>query len=230
MNQEMMVERLFEAAVNGNRDAAREIMQMADKAGLSPTSTLTEVLWPTHELVERLHRADQITAVAYHLATRLLRVLVDQAAARLDTSAPKTRTVFCVCGPSQGEELSAQMACDLLETAGFHVTFSGGGIPADEILAQVNERRPDVLLMFGSAAGDLPDIRTVIDSLKEIKATPHTRIVVGGGVFARAEGLAEEIGADMFVKTPGELVFKLSGMPERRALDRRVGDRRRRAA
>jgi hypothetical protein len=34
-------------------------------------------------------------------------------------------------------------------------------------------------------------------------------IVVGGGVFTRAEGLAEEIGASRIAKSPAHLVFTL---------------------
>jgi hypothetical protein len=48
------------------------------------------------------------------------------------------------------------------------------------------------------------------------------QIVVGGGVFNRAEGLAEEIGADAWASSPTELVECL-GL---RAQQRRVGEHR----
>jgi methanogenic corrinoid protein MtbC1 len=133
-------------------------------------------------------------------------MLVDQGAARLTVPQVRTKTLFAACGPSEGEELAAQMAVDLLESNGFNVTFTGGGIPADEILAQVQSRQPDVLLLFASAASDLPGIRSIIDTLKEIGACHETKIVVGGGVFNRADGLAEEIGADMWAYSPADLV------------------------
>ena len=153
--------------------------------------------------------------MAYHLSTRLLRVMVDQVAAKLELPALRSRTVFAVCGPSQGEELAAQMAVDLLESSGFSVAFSGGGVPGDEIIAQVQERQPDILLMFASAASDLPEIRAIVDRLKEIGACQSTRIVVGGGVFNRAEGLAEEIGIEFSVANPLELVEMLADEPLR---------------
>ena len=54
-------------------------------------------------------------------------------------------------------------------------------------------------------------------------------MVVGGGVFNRAEGLAEEIGADMWAKSPMDLAEMLIGQPARRAANdqRTVGRRRR---
>ncbi|MBS0197954.1 MAG: cobalamin-dependent protein [Planctomycetes bacterium] len=206
MTQETLVERFFETLVNGDRAAARGIVQGTIDQGIPASTVMNSLFFPAYEMIEQLHRADQITNVAYHLATRLLRMLVDQTSARLSSGGPKTKTVFAVCGPSQSEELAAQMAVDLLEAGGCHVTFTGGGIPSDEILSQVHERRPDVLLMFASAASDLPEIRGIIDQIREIGAVGRTKIAVGGGVFNRAPGLAEELHVDLWATTPLELV------------------------
>jgi methanogenic corrinoid protein MtbC1 len=154
-----------------------------------------------------------MTAVAYQMSTRLLRMLVDQAAAHLPRPAITERTVFAACGPSQGEELAGQMAVDMLEAHGFDVTFTGGGIPADEIMAEVQTRRPDLLLLFASAASDLPGIRRIINSLRENGACNTTRILVGGGVFNRADGLAEEMGADLWAYSPADIVDLLTNDP-----------------
>ena len=52
---------------------------------------------------------------------------------------------------------------------------------------------------------------------------------VGGGVFNRAEGLAEEIGADLWAKRPQELLEKLVAQKDRRATaDQRTVGRTRR--
>jgi methanogenic corrinoid protein MtbC1 len=97
------------------------------------------------------------------------------------------------------------------------MTFSGGGVAADEILSQVQETQPQILLMFCSAPGDLPQIRRLIDSIREIGACPHLQIAVGGGVFNRAEGLADEIGADLSASSPLELYDILRENPDHRA-------------
>jgi methanogenic corrinoid protein MtbC1 len=206
MSQEVLVERFFETLVSGDRQAARSIVQETLDDNVSPEMLLTDLYWPAHEMIERLYKSDQMEMISYHLATRLLRMLVDQAAARLTVPQVRARTVFATCGPSQGEELAAQMAVDLLEANGFEVTFTGGGIPADEVLEQVQSRQPEILLLFASAASDLPGIRTIIDTLREIGACKRTQVVVGGGVFNRADGLAEEIRADQWAYSPADLV------------------------
>ena len=109
------------------------------------------------------------------------------------------------------------MAVDLLEANGFALSFTGGGIPSDELHEHIQSSKPDVLLLFASAPGDLPEIRGLIDTLNEIGAVRSMQIVVGGGVFNRAEGLAQEIGADLWATSPMQLVEEMTRQPERRA-------------
>lgn len=221
MSQEILIERLFQALINGDRDAARSVAAEAIEADAPAERLVTDLFWPTYERIEKLHRNDQLTTLAHHFATRLLRVLIDQTALRLERREKPGRSVFAVCGPTEADELAAQMAVDLLEGQGHSVRFAGGGIAMDEILAHVQQESPDALLLFASAPSDLPQIRGLIDSLNEIDAcspkSGRLQVVVGGGVFNRAEGLAEEIGADLWANTPGELVEKIAERPDRRA-------------
>lgn len=228
-SQEALIERFFEALVNGDRPMARAIVADAGRSNAPAHVILTDLFWPTYEMIERLHRSDQLTTLSYHFATRLLRVLTDQAAQRLRLSGPNAgRTILALSGPSDADDLGAQMAVDLLEASGFQVTFAGGGVPSDEVMAYVNNNQPDVLLMFASAPADLPEIRAVIDSLNEIGAARRTQIVVGGGVFNRADGLAEEIGADLWASNPLDLVESLVHDADKRAepAQRTVGQKR----
>ncbi len=228
MHAQKSVEILFESLVAGDRPACRNLVAEALDMGQTPRTVLMEVLWPTYELVERLYRAHQMEILPYRLATRLMRVLVDQVARDLPMSIRNGRTVFAACGPKDADELGAQFAVDMLESAGFAVSFTGGGVPADEVMAQVQQAKPDVLLLFASAPSDLPEIRGMIDQMREIGAASGTQIVVGGGVFNRADGLAEEIGADLWASDPAELVETLLLEPGRRAIaeQRTVGKKR----
>jgi methanogenic corrinoid protein MtbC1 len=229
VDQEIIVERLFEKLISGDRAGARTIVQETVEARVSSEERAQEVYWPVLEMVNSLYRADQLSRLAHHYATRLLRSLVDQAQAEYAQKPARGRTILMFCGSSEADELAGQLVADLVEADGYELWFGGGGVAADEVLAEVGTRNPDVLLMFASAPGDAPQIRKLIDTIRGINAHPHLQIVVGGGVFNRAEGLAEEIGADLWARSPAELLEKLVQEPQRRATpeQRTVGRHRR---
>lgn len=234
MSPEILVEQLFEALTSGDRPGARQLVQQQLDIGVEPDMLITDLFWPAYEMVDRLYRADQITSMGYNLSTRLLRVLIDQAAPAIITNGleqTSNRTVFACCGDDEGSELGAQMAVDLLEAGGMSVRFAGGGIPIDEIQETVQRDQPDALLSFCSNPADLPSIRKLIDKLHEIGACPSTQIVVGGGVFNRADGLAEEIGADLWASDPLELVdLMIEDAGQRAQPDQRTVGRNRRVS
>lgn len=229
--QDILIERLFEALISGDRQSARAIISETQREETPAELLMTDLFWPAYNKIETLHRADQISALAHHYATRLLRVLVDQTATRLTRQPARGRSVIAFCGPTDPDELGAQMAVDLLEADGYEVRFAAGGIAEDEILGHVQSEQPDVLLLFASAPQDLPGTRWLIDKLIEIGACEKTQVIVGGGVYNRAEGLAEEIGADLWAETPAEVVQVLEEEPERRmSPDQRTVGRHKAAA
>jgi methanogenic corrinoid protein MtbC1 len=233
MAHEQLIERFFETLVTGNRPAARQLVEETLNGGFTPEQLTNELFWPTYQQLDKLFRADQLTSLAHHMGTRLLRNLVDQNSTRYTFSTSNGRSVMVFCGSSEADEMGAQMAVDMLEVAGFSVSFAGGGIANDEILAQVNQSQPDVLMMFASGPGDLPNIRALIDTVREINACENMQIAVGAGVFNRAEGLAEEIGADLWATDPMEMAETLINEPVRRVnTEQRAASktRRRRAA
>jgi methanogenic corrinoid protein MtbC1 len=223
-----MVERLFPMLITGDRNGARCTISEWMKEELEPETLTQDVYWPLLDMVNDLFRRDQLTTLAHHYATRLLRSLVDQAQACYTQQDRSGRSMMLFCGDTEADDLAAQMVADLAEAGGYTVSFGGGGIAYDELLAAVQEQRPDVLLMFSSAAADAPNIRRLIDTIREVGACPNTQIAVGGGVFNRAEGLAEEIGADIWSDTPAGMITCMNTQPERRATpeQRTVGQAR----
>jgi methanogenic corrinoid protein MtbC1 len=231
MSQQVLVERFFETLIRGERTAARAIVDECLSADISAEAIIEKLFWPALEMVQKMYRADQLSVLAHHYATRLLRMLADQMQMRLVMHEPRGQRVLLLCGPCEQDELQGQMAADLLEAAGCEVFFAGGGIANDEIITQVGEMEPSSLVLFGTTPADLPFMRQLIDELRDLGVAPKMQIVVGGGVFNRAEGLAEEIGADLWAATPGELVRSMSAHSDRRmGQDQRTVGRRRRQA
>ena len=159
---------------------------------------LTQLVWPTMELLQTLYREDRISISSLNLATRLNRSMTDQLCARLPASRANGKKVLIFCGNDEPEELGGQICADLFEADGWTVRFAGGGVPDDEVLKLIGEFRPDLLVMFGTLPSGVPAVRKLIDYLREVNSCPEMQVMCCGGIYKRAEGLAEEIGADLY--------------------------------
>ena len=77
--------------------------------------------------------------------------------------------------------------------------------------------RPDLLVMFGTLPSGVPAVRKLIDYLREVNSCPDMQIMCCGGIYKRAEGLAEEIGADLYAPDAAAAVSCANEQPTRKA-------------
>lgn len=202
MNAELALERLLQLCVSGDRVATRTFIEQVKLHGYSSIQLSNELYWPTMQTIFRMWRQDQLTMLAHQYSTRILRMLIDQAQAGYEQAPRNGRTILCVCGGNESEDLAGQLCSDLLEASGYEIFFAAGGVANDELLSEIGQRRPDAVVVFAASAADAPKIRSLIDTVRSRQANPGMPIICGGGVFARAPGLAEEIGADATADDP----------------------------
>ena len=219
------LEKYLDALLAGDRSRSRSVVEVTLQSGVTAHNVYLDLIWPVMVEIENLARDDRITTVQEHLATRINRTIVDQLQNKLPRRQGRERKVAICCAQNQLQELGAQMMADLFESDGWEVRFLGGGLNNEDILAYVNEYAPNLLIIYGAQARQAPDIRCLIDTIRGVNAWPDMRIMLSGGLFNRAEGLWEEIGADMFAENPGQaLEVALSDQkfnPENRTVKRK---------
>ena len=212
----------------GDRYACRRVIEEIMQSGVPANSVYLNVIWPIMVEIEKLSREDRITPTQEHLATRINRTIVDQLQNKLPKRENKEKKVTICCAQEELQELGAQMIADLFESDGWEVRFLGGGLSNDDIYAFINDYGPDLLVIYGSTPQKAPSVRLLIDTIKAVNAWPDMRIMVSGGLFARAEGLWEEIGADAYASTPSEALERACKNPENYVARRTINRRKRR--
>ncbi|HAL45821.1 MAG: hypothetical protein A2Y12_02760 [Planctomycetes bacterium GWF2_42_9] len=215
MNKETYMHRYMDALLTGDRHVCREVIEdVLHNNNASIIGVYSDIIWPMMLEIDRLYREDKITSVQEHLATRINRTIVDQLQNKLPKQAATAKKVIVCSSSKEICELGAQMVTDMFESAGWNVRFIGGGLTNDDILTYVNEFGPDVLVVYGTEPSDTPQVRNIIDRVREVNAWPNMKIMLCGGVFGRAEGLWEEIGADLYAPTPSKAVELASAQNE----------------
>jgi len=206
-----------ESLLAGDRTLCRKIIDLALSSGMTPYDLLNDLIWPTMETLQHLYREDRVTLGNMNMATRLNRAITDQLTGRLERQPSNGKDVLIFCGNAEPEELGGQICADLFECDGWTVRFAGGGVPDDEVLRFIGEFRPALLVMFGTLPSGVPAVRRLIDYLREVNSCPDMQVMCCGGIYKRAEGLAEEIGADLYAADAKEAVGVANGDPARRA-------------
>ncbi|MBN1392039.1 MAG: cobalamin-dependent protein [Sedimentisphaerales bacterium] len=225
MLKNAVLERYLDTLLKGDRKACRSVIEESLQTGTPANAVYLDIIWPIMAEIEHLARKDMITTTQEHLATRINRTIVDQLQNKLPRKTSKNKRIVISCAPAELQELGAQIMADLFESDGWEVKFLGGGLTNDDILEFIHESSPDILLIYGSTPKQAPDIRHLIDTIRDINAWPNMRIMVSGGLFNRAEGLWQEIGADLFAENAMEALQMASLdkpiQPEERILNRR---------
>lgn len=227
MIKESTFEKYLEAILQGDRKKCRRTIEETLQNGIPTNSVYMDVIWPIMVEIEKLAREDKITSVQEHLATRINRTIVDQLQNKLPRKGIRNKKITICCAPDEIQELGAQIMSDLFESDGWEVKFLGGGLTNEDILTFTNEIGPDVLLIYGTAPQQAPAIRKLIDTIKSVNAWPNMKIMLSGGIFNRADGLWQEMGADLTAATAAEAVAVASCEPSEVPLIERTIKRRR---
>lgn len=226
MIKKNMLARYLEPLLRGDRKACRSVIEEAMQSGIPANSVYVEIVWPVMLEIEKLLQTDKITPVQEHLATRVNRTIVDQLQNKLPRRPRRNKKMVVCCAPEELQELGAQIITDLFESDGWEVRFLGGGLTNDDLLAFINEYAPDILSIHGTSPRQAPEVRRLIDTIKSVNAWPNMRIMVSGGLFARAEGLWQEMEADIYAETPVDALELAASdappaPPEQRTINRR---------
>jgi methanogenic corrinoid protein MtbC1 len=204
MVKEEMLARYLEPLLRGDRKGCRAVIEEAMQSGIPANSVYVHIIWPVMVEIENLLREEKITIIEEHLATRVNRTIVDQLQNKLPRRPGKNKKVVVCCAPDELQELGAQMMTDLFESDGWEVRFLGGGLTNDDILSFINDYGPDILLIYGTSPRQAPSVRRLIDTIKSVNAWPNMRILVSGGLFNRADGLWQEMEADLYAENAVE--------------------------
>ena len=206
MVEQVILEKYLRALLSGDRVSCRLVIEDALKNGIPAHQVYIDIIWPIMVEIDRLYRECNIDTAQEAFASRINRTIVNQLQNKLPRRSEKFKKIAICTAANEQAELGGQMITDLFESDGWETRFLGGTVGNDDILSFIHGYHPDILLLYGMNGSDAPGIRLLIDTIREINAWPEMRIMLSGGVFNRAEGLWEEIGADLYAENAAHAV------------------------
>ena len=215
MVNEQLIARYLKSLLTGDRNECRVVIEEVLRSGVPAHQVYMDIIWPIMTEIDKLYRDDQIDSAQEAFASRINRTIINQLQNKLPRRAEKNKRVVIVTASSDKAELGGQMMNDLFESDGWDTRFLGGTAGNEDVMTFIHGYAPDILLLYGYNGEDAPAVRALIDTIRGVNAFPEMRIMLSGGVFSRAEGLWEEIGADLYAETAADAVMMAQAPPEK---------------
>ena len=159
---------------------ATEAIEDALDLGLTPIEVLDDVITPAMHEVGRQWENGTIGISEEHLASSVAnRLLTRFAPLLITTPARSGPRVLLACAQGERHVLGLQMACDVLEGAGYAIKHAGADLPAHALLSYAERDRPALVALACTGTwAAAADIRSAIAQL--IEAQPELCVVLGG--------------------------------------------------
>jgi corrinoid protein of di/trimethylamine methyltransferase len=187
--------RLFEAILNGDAAAARQVTEEALAAGVDPQSMVAGQMIPAMDEVGRRFECNEyyvpellIAARAMKSALELLRPLL--AARGVE---PAGRVVI---GTVKGDlhDIGKGLVASMLEGGGFEVVDLGVDVPAEQFVVKAQESNANLIAVSALLTTTMTAMKGVIDAVQKSDLKGRCKVMVGGAPVTQQ--YADSIGAD----------------------------------
>ncbi len=173
--------RYLDGLLNNDRQQCRASFEqwLASEAGLRAIyeDLVQRSLYEVGDLWER----GRISVATEHLATAITESLLNLVYPRLFALPRLGRSAVVACVANEHHQIGGKMVADLFELNGWRGYFLGANTPVRDVMALLEEKRPDVVALSVSVAFSLD---TLLGAAAEIRAAfPALPILVGGQAF-----------------------------------------------
>jgi MerR family transcriptional regulator, light-induced transcriptional regulator len=197
------------ALMAGDATRARWLVDQAVDNGLEVRDLYLQVLAPTLEEVGERWAAGELTVAHEHYATAVAQGILGMLAPRIRVPPASGRLAVVACTPGELHAVGAQMVADFLEGQGWEVLSLGASMPAPDLVALVDDERPDVVALSTAVANNLDAAGGAVAMLRALPDPPY--VAVGGRAWrALSDEKREALGVDALFGDPRELCGVLS--------------------
>ena len=191
---EAELQELYDAILDGNRDAAKAQVEQKLAEGLAPGAILDAMVSAMGE-VGRLFEEGEYFVPEMLIAARAMKTGMEILKPEL-VDADIQPAGKIIAGTVKGDlhDIGKNLVCMMLEGAGFQVVDLGADVSPEAFVSAVREHQPDFIAMSALLTTTMPNMQTTIEALKAAGLRDQVKVLVGGAPIT--DDYAEKIGAD----------------------------------
>jgi 5-methyltetrahydrofolate--homocysteine methyltransferase len=199
-----LLSKLYEAVLDGQRDAAKENVESALAAGLDPADVLDTMVSAMGE-VGRLFEEGEYFVPEMLISARAMQTGMEILKPSL-VDADIQPAGKIIAGTVKGDlhDIGKNLVCMMLEGAGYEVVDLGTDVSPEAFVAAVNEHQPDFVAMSALLTTTMPSMQSTIEALQSAGLRDKVKVLIGGAPINDA--YANKIGADGYAQDASRAV------------------------
>ncbi len=198
---------LYDAILNGDARAARELTEQALAGGRDPLALVNGAMIPAMDEVGRRYECNEYFVPELLLSARAMKASLELLRPLLVAGGREPAGRVAI-GTVKGDlhDLGKNLVAAMLEGGGFEVIDLGVNVAPEQFVAAVREKRAQIVAMSALLTTTMPSMKTTIEALESAGVRDRVKVLVGGAPITRR--FAEEIGADGYSENaPGAVTL-----------------------
>ena len=189
------IQSLYDAILNGNAKAAKEITQTSLAAGANPQALVDDTMIPAMNEVGRRYEANEYFVPELLIAARAMKASLELIRPLLSARGAEP-VGSVVIGTVQGDlhDIGKNLVGAMLEGAGFEVIDLGVDVSAEKFINAAKEKKATLVALSALLTTTMHSMKAVMEKLREAGMRDSVKVMIGGAPVTQK--YADEIGAD----------------------------------
>jgi len=199
------LEDIKNAIIGGKHDQIEDLVKKAIDAGADLEELINDGMVAAMDVVGEKYSKNEIYVPEMLVSAVTMKKGLDLVNPLLQADAKESKGTIIMC-TVKGDihDIGKNLVIMMLQGAGFDVIDLGVDLSAEKVVEEVKRTKPNILGMSALLTTTMPEIKTVIDELKEQGIRDSVKIMVGGAPVNQE--WADKIGADGYGADAGQAV------------------------
>jgi len=185
MITEALYQKYLALLLDGNRRACAKIVQQLLEEDIDIKTLYADLFQKSMYEVGRLWEFNRISVAKEHLVTAITEGLLNLVYPRLFEKASgdsrNEKKVVISCAANEFHQVGGKMVADIFELNGWDSQFLGANTPVDQMLAHIQDEKPDLVGLSVSVYFNMPALKSGLEAIRGNFL--HLDVMVGGQAF-----------------------------------------------
>jgi 5-methyltetrahydrofolate--homocysteine methyltransferase len=197
--QEIILDAIFDAVLEGDIPGAPGLVQQALDAGLAPETILNDGMIAAMAEVGARYECGDIYVAEMFISAKTLQGALNVLRPHLRSANVQAKGKVIV-GTVKGDmhDIGKNLVAMMLEGAGFDVQDLGSDVHPSKFVDAVNTLHPDLIALSALLTTTMPSMKSTIDALAAAGLRDRVKVMVGGAPVNQE--YADAIGADGYAQ------------------------------